>query len=141
MPSETSSTVTIPKEETVINPSSNGIIMPTIPVNVITSTLPSELSGITISEEDDMNVIIEEVVNKVVNKAVEKMNDNFIMLIDKIYTELKKLQVDASFQSVYNTELNTRLTYLENKKDSTIDVDTCTLNKIKGLLLSFINKK
>jgi len=156
MPSESSSTITILKEhivETVINPSNNENnfisqpIQPKIneytPVNIITNTS-------TITEESDMSKITEEVINKIINKAVEKMNDSFIFMLDSLRIDIeslnnniKALQIDASHQIKHNIEVNERLMQLEHKVESSlkIDIDNCVLNKIKQLLINFINKK
>lgn len=173
MSSESSGTITVKEDikETVINPSSNGydgrnlgiympaknVTQPVIPVNVITNVdekkeikieLPTELSHITVNEEDDMSIVIEEVVNTIVNKAVEKMNDDFISHLDNITLDMsvlkdkmKALQIDSSHQAEFNIEVNKQLMFLKNKEDKIIDIDTCIITKIKSILLSFINKK
>lgn len=146
MPSESSSTITIPKE-TIINPSSDdghklGIYIPSIPVTH--PIIPVKV----VNKGDDMGVLMEEVVNKIVNKAVEKMNNDFVSYLDDINleittikNEIKALQIDSSHQTERNIEVNTRLTKLENKEDNIIDVDTCIINKIKDILRKFIYDK
>jgi len=160
MPSESSSTVTILKEhitETIINPSNNEHnfisqpIQPKIneytPVNIITNNE-------TVNEESDMSKITEEVINKIINKVTEKINDSFIFMLDSLKIDIeslnnniKSLQIDASHQIKHNIEVNERLMQLEHKIESKlenitkIDIDSCVLNKIKQLLINFINKK